>query len=76
MYDTNYQIAENIAKGARAAGVRRFIHVSALGAKEGAASDFAKSKWAGEIAVRNSYPDATILRPSTLFGFEDHLLNK
>jgi len=76
MDDTNHVIADNIARGARAAGVRRFIHVSALGAKDNATSEFAKTKYLGEIAVRNQYPDATILRPSTLFGFEDHLLNR
>jgi len=76
MYDTNHQIAENIAKGAKNAGVNRIIHVSALGADENAPSDFGKSKWMGEQAVKEVFPDATILRPSTLFGYEDHLLNK
>lgn len=76
MDDINYKIAENIATGARKAGVRRLIHVSALGAKEDATSEFGRSKWKGEQAVSAAFPGATILRPSTLFGYEDNLLVK
>ena len=76
MDDTNHKIARNIARAAKKVGVSRMIHVSALGAKEDAITEFGKSKWAGERAVHEEFPEATILRPSTLFGYEDHLLVK
>jgi len=76
MDDTNYKIAKNIATAAKNVGVSRMIHVSALGAREDAISEFGRSKWAGEQAVKAVFPEATILRPSTLFGYEDNLLVK
>lgn len=57
-----------------AAGVERFIHISALGVDR-AASRYAKSKLAGEQAVIQAFPTATILRPSVIFGPEDGFLN-
>lgn len=57
-----------------AAGVERFIHISALGVDR-AASRYAKSKLAGEHAVIQAFPTATILRPSVIFGPEDEFLN-
>lgn len=53
----------------------RFIHVSALNASEDSPSAFLRSKKAGEIAVRKEYADATIVRPSTMYGHEDNFLN-
>lgn len=76
MGDINQKIAENIATAAKKVGVKRLIHVSALGAKEDSPSEFARTKWRGEQAVREAFPEATILRPSTLFGYEDNLLVK
>jgi uncharacterized protein YbjT (DUF2867 family) len=59
------------------AGVRRLIHFSALGAKLDAPSEYLRSKAAGEevlIAARSRI-DATVLRPSVVFGPEDRFLN-
>ncbi|KAJ7388582.1 39kDa subunit of ndufa9, NADH:ubiquinone oxidoreductase [Desmophyllum pertusum] len=67
--------ARVIAKAAREAGIKRLIHVSALNASEESPSKFLQSKARGEIAVREEFPEATILRPATLFGHEDHFLN-
>ena len=72
----NNRIPATIAQAAKNAGVRRFIHVSALEGRPDAASQFGKTKWAGEQAVKEIFPQATILRPATLFGYEDRLLNK
>merc|ERR1712159_983335 len=63
-----------IAKAAKEAGIDRFIHVSALGASSDASSAWAKRKAAGEVAVREIYPDATILRPGSMFGPEDNFI--
>lgn len=68
--------AETIAKAARAAGVTALVHVSAIGADEESASGYARSKADGEKRVRAAFADATILRPSIVFGPEDSFFNK
>ncbi|HVL76086.1 MAG TPA: complex I NDUFA9 subunit family protein [Noviherbaspirillum sp.] len=57
-------------------GVRRLLHMSALGASANAPSMYFRSKHDGELAAQ-SQPAvaATIFRPSVVFGPEDHLLN-
>jgi uncharacterized protein YbjT (DUF2867 family) len=67
--------AANIARAAAAAGATRLIHVSAIGASDSARSGYARSKAAGERAVREAFPTATILRPSVVFGPEDGFFN-
>ena len=67
--------AANIARAAAAAGVKRLIHMSALGADQYAPADYARTKWAGEAAVLEAFPDATIFRPSVIFGPEDNFFN-
>jgi uncharacterized protein YbjT (DUF2867 family) len=68
--------AENVAKAAAAAGVQRLVQVSAIGADAESPSAYARSKAAGEAAVRAAFPQATILRPSVLFGPEDDFFNR
>lgn len=68
--------ARAIARAARAAGVRRFVHVSALGADPRSKGQYGRSKAAGEAAVLAEFPDAVILRPSLIFGPEDNLFNR
>ena len=68
--------AQRVARAARAAGVARFVQMSALGADSNSASDYARSKAAGEAAVREAFPTATIIRPSIVFGPEDGFFNR
>ncbi len=68
--------ARNVAVAAKAAGVKRLVHVSALGADPASPSAYARSKAAGEAAVAEAYAQATILRPSVVFGPEDDFLNR
>jgi NADH dehydrogenase len=68
--------AANVAKAAAEAGVRRMIHVSALGADAASPAKYARSKAAGEDAVKAAFPKATILRPSVVFGPEDDFFNR
>ncbi len=63
--------AAAIAREAARAGVRRLIHVSAIGADPDADAAYARSKGEGEAAVREAFPEAVILRPSIIFGPED-----
>lgn len=70
------QGAEKLAQEAREAGVKRFIHISALGADKATNSTYARTKLAGEEAVRNVYPGAVIIRPGVMFGAEDNFFNQ
>jgi NADH dehydrogenase len=65
-----------VARLAAAAGARRLVHVSAIGADAGSASLYARSKAEGEAAVLAAFPVATILRPSVVFGPEDQFFNR
>lgn len=65
-----------LAKAARAANVSRFVQVSALGADKNAASHYARSKAQGETNVLAELPNASILRPSIIFGPEDGFFNR
>ena len=64
------------AKAAREAGVRQFVHISAIGADPKSASRYARSKAEGEAAVREEFPGAVIIRPSIVFGPEDEFFNR
>ncbi len=65
-----------LARLAREAGVERFVHVSAIGADPRSTSAYARTKAAGEQAVRDAFPTATILRPSIVIGPEDQFFNR
>ncbi|WP_153770495.1 complex I NDUFA9 subunit family protein [Labrenzia sp. CE80] len=65
-----------IAEAARAASLTGITHISAIGADENAASDYARSKAEGEQGVLETLPDSVILRPSIVFGPEDDFFNK
>ena len=65
----NRQGAANVAAAAREAGsVRRFVHVSALGAANAPHLRYLHSKWQGEQAVVGSGLPHVIIRPSLIFG--------
>ncbi|MCV6595058.1 MAG: complex I NDUFA9 subunit family protein [Silicimonas sp.] len=68
--------AARIARIAREQGVTRMVHLSAIGADLGGASDYARSKGQGEAAVLGAFPEAVILRPSVVFGPEDAFFNR
>ena len=65
-----------VAAAAKAAGVQHFIHLSAIGADATSPSLYARSKAEGEARVRAAFPEATILRPSVVFGPEDQFFNR
>ena len=65
-----------LARITRDAGAERFIHISAIGADARSSSTYARTKAAGETAVRDAFPTATILRPSVVFGPEDQFFNR
>jgi uncharacterized protein YbjT (DUF2867 family) len=67
--------ARRVAASARRLGVKQLIYVSALGAGRTAPALADRSKAAGEAAVRTAFPDATIIRPSLVYGSDDHFFN-
>jgi NADH dehydrogenase len=74
--DVHVTGAANVAALAQAEGVETLVHVSAIGADVKAESDYARSKGEGERAVRAAFAQATILRPSAIFGPEDKFFNQ
>jgi NADH dehydrogenase len=59
----------------KARGVRRVVHVSALGVSANAPSRYLRSKAAGEAVLAASGLDVTVLRPSVIFGENDKFIN-
>ncbi len=72
----HHEGAANVARAAAAAGAKALVHVSAIGADAGSKSAYGRSKAEGEAAVRAAFPQATILRPSIVFGREDQFINR
>ena len=62
------QGTKNLEEVSKAAGVQRFIYISALGARENARSRYHKTKWEAERAVINSGMEYVIFRPSIMIG--------
>ena len=62
------EATEKVTEAARAAGIRRYLHMSAMGSSDDAPSEYGRTKAAGERAVRASGLDWTIFRPSIIFG--------
>ncbi|KUJ78112.1 3-beta hydroxysteroid dehydrogenase [Ruegeria marisrubri] len=68
--------AERVARFAAEQGIDRLVHISAIGADADSDSDYARTKAAGEAGVLKHMPNAVILRPSVIFGPEDHFFNR
>jgi NADH dehydrogenase len=68
--------AANIAAAARDVGASALVHVSAIGADPKSPSAYGRSKGEGEARVHAAFPEAIILRPSTVFGPEDQFVNR
>ncbi|MDP2620964.1 MAG: complex I NDUFA9 subunit family protein [Hyphomicrobiales bacterium] len=65
-----------IAEAAAAAGAQHVVHMSAIGADPQSPSAYARTKAAGEAAVKAAFPGAVIIRPSIIFGPEDEFFNR
>ena len=68
--------SERVAKISSENGVTNFVQISAIGSNEASLSNYARTKALGEASVLKYFPDATILRPSIIFGPEDQFFNR
>ena len=69
------EATKHVIDEAKKAGVKRFLHMSALGTRENARSRYQQTKWAGEDCVRRSGLAWTIFRPSFIYGPQDKAIN-
>ena len=68
--------AAHVARAAAAAGARRLVHISGIGADEKSESSYVRARAIGERLVREAFPQAVILRPSVMFGPDDAFFNQ
>jgi uncharacterized protein YbjT (DUF2867 family) len=68
--------AGRVARLSAEHGVRRVLHMSAIGADAQSPSKYGRSKAAGEAGVFAAFPRAVVLRPSLVFGPEDQFFNR
>jgi len=71
----HYEGTANLVNAARSQGVRRFIQMSALGARPDGKTRYQQTKFRAEECVRNSGLNYTIFRPSIIFGPGDKFVN-
>jgi NADH dehydrogenase len=72
----HHQFPARLAELAAEQKLEKLVHVSSLAADEHSDSDYATSKALGDQAILSIYPDATIFRPSLIFGPEDDFFNR
>jgi len=73
--DVNVKLPKTLAEICTEMQVDHFIHVSSASASPTAKSVWSRTKYEGELAVKEAFPWATIIRPTQLYGKDDRLLN-
>ena len=74
-YNIHTSIPEAVAKICAESDVKKFIHISAIGANENSKSLYQKSKYQGEVKASNNFKNTVIVRPSVVCGTEDNFTN-
>jgi NADH dehydrogenase (ubiquinone) 1 alpha subcomplex subunit 9 len=74
--EVHIDIPQRLAEWSKEAGVERFIHVGALGSNPDSASQWARTKFEGEQAVKEAFFHSSIVRPAMMFGPYDRFLTK
>jgi len=74
-YNIHSRIPEAVSKICSESDVKKFIHVSAIGASETSKSLYQKSKYQGEMKALNNFKNTVIIRPSVVCGTEDNFTN-
>jgi uncharacterized protein YbjT (DUF2867 family) len=73
-HSVHVEAAGKIARAARQAGVRRFVHISGIGADMASPSTYIRTRGEGEAAVQAAFPGAVIVRPAVMFAADDAFL--
>ena len=73
-HSVHVETAGKVAKASRDAGIKRFVHVSGIGANTASPSPYIRSRGEGEAAVQTAFPGAVIVRPAAMFGPDDAFL--
>ncbi len=74
-YNIHTNIPEAVAKICSESDVKKFIHVSAIGANENSKSLYQKSKYQGEVRALENFKNTVVIRPSVVCGTEDNFTN-
>jgi NADH dehydrogenase len=74
--NVHVEAPRTIARAAKAAGVNALLHISTMNISVDSQSAYARSKAEGEIALRTGFPQATLIKPSLVFGPDDQFFNK
>ena len=74
-YNIHSSIPEAVSKICNDSDVKKFIHVSAIGASENSKSLYQKSKYQGEVKALENFKNTVVIRPSVVCGTEDNFTN-
>jgi uncharacterized protein YbjT (DUF2867 family) len=75
-HSVHVESAQLVATQARRAGVNRLVHVSGIGADSSSPSLYIRKRGEGELAVREAFADAILIRPAVMFGPDDAFLTR
>src|SRR6516165_1887858 len=73
-HSVHVEVAGDIARAASQAGIRRFVHLSGIGANAASSSPYIRSRGEGEAAVQTAFSGAVIVRPAVMFASDDAFL--
>jgi NADH dehydrogenase len=73
-HSLHVESARRVANMARRARVKRLAHVSGIGADAASRSRYIRTRGEGELAVREVFPEAILIRPAVMFGPDDAFL--
>src|SRR3546814_11155487 len=71
---SDLEAAGRVARSAKAAGVERLAHLSGIGSDPGSSSPYIASRGRGEQAVRDAFPEASLIRPAVMIGPGDSFI--
>jgi uncharacterized protein YbjT (DUF2867 family) len=75
-HSIHVEAAQRVAAQAQRAGVKRLVHVSGIGADARSQSLYIRKRGEGELAVREAFADALLIRPAVMFGPDDAFLTR